>query len=106
MPGLLRLNRIARLTVSIAVACLLATTAIAAEGHRAMVAAESDRAAAIGLGVLERGGNAIDAAIAISLALGVTNSASCGIGGGGFMLIYWKREEKYYDLDYREVGSQ
>jgi gamma-glutamyltranspeptidase/glutathione hydrolase len=67
-----------------------------------MVAAEGDLAAKAGLAVLQRGGNAIDAAVATSLVLGVTNSAACGIGGGGFMLIYWAKTGKIYALDYRE----
>ena len=67
-----------------------------------MVAAEGDLAAAAGLEILKHGGNAVDAAAAISLALGVTNSGSCGLGGGGFMLIYWARTGKLYALDYRE----
>src|SRR5207302_986582 len=48
------------------------------------------------------GGNAVDAAVATSLVLGVTNSGSCGIGGGGFMLIYWAKAHRLYGLDYRE----
>lgn len=67
-----------------------------------MVVAEGDLAARNGLEILERGGNAVDAAAAVSLALGVTNSGSCGIGGGGFMLIYWAKTGKLYGLDYRE----
>jgi len=35
---------------------------------------------------------------------GVTNPASCGIGGGGFMLIYIAKEGKFYALDYREAA--
>src|SRR5271169_6445922 len=58
----------------------------AASARHAMIAAEGDLAAQAGLDILKRGGNAIDAAVAISLVLGVTNSGSCGIGGGGFML--------------------
>ncbi len=76
----------------------------AADAHHAMVAAEGDQAAQVGLDVLKRGGNAVDAAVAISLALGVTNSGSCGIGGGGFMLIYWAHDHRFYALDYREVA--
>jgi len=77
-------------------------TSAAAGARHDMIAAESDLAAQAGLGVLKRGGNAVDAAVATSLVLGVTNSGSCGIGGGGFMLIYWARARRLYGLDYRE----
>ncbi|HXR23809.1 MAG TPA: gamma-glutamyltransferase, partial [Candidatus Binataceae bacterium] len=78
-------------------------SARAATAPHAMIAAEGDLAAQAGLDVLKRGGNAVDAAVAISLVLGVTNSGSCGIGGGGFMLIYRAQDHKVYALDYREV---
>jgi gamma-glutamyltranspeptidase/glutathione hydrolase len=74
----------------------------AVDARHEMVAAEGDLPAEIGLGVLKHGGNAVDAAVATSLALGVTNSGSCGIGGGGFMLIYWAQSHRLYGLDYRE----
>jgi len=80
----------------------LSHAAAAAESRHAMVVAEGDLAARAGLEIIERGGNAVDAAAAVSLALGVTNSGSCGIGGGGFMLIYWAKTGKLYGLDYRE----
>ncbi len=79
-------------------------TTTATDARHVMIAAEGDQAAQAGLGVLKRGGNAVDAAVAISLALGVTNSGSCGIGGGGFMLIYWAHDHKFYALDYREIA--
>src|SRR5690242_17685354 len=81
---------------------ILSRPAPAAEARHEMGAAEGDLAAKAGLAVLQRGGNAIDAAVATSLVLGVTNSAACGIGGGGFMLIYWAKTRKIYALDYRE----
>jgi gamma-glutamyltranspeptidase/glutathione hydrolase len=74
----------------------------AADAHHAMVVAEGDVAAHAGLEILKRGGNAVDAAVATSLVLGVTNAGSCGIGGGGFMLIYWAKTRQLYALDYRE----
>ena len=76
--------------------------AIAVDAAHEMIAAEGDRAAEAGLEVLKHGGNAIDAAVAASLVLGVTNSGSCGIGGGGFMLIYRAASHRLYGLDYRE----
>ncbi|HLI81465.1 MAG TPA: gamma-glutamyltransferase [Candidatus Binataceae bacterium] len=72
--------------------------------HRAMVVSESAPASEVGLAILKQGGNAIDAATATALAVGVTNPASCGIGGGGFMLIYLAKEGKFYALDYRETA--
>src|SRR5579872_7357922 len=72
--------------------------------HRAMVVSESALASEAGLAILKQGGNAIDAATATALAVGVTNPASCGIGGGGFMLIYIAKEGKFYALDYREAA--
>jgi gamma-glutamyltranspeptidase / glutathione hydrolase len=74
----------------------------ALDARHEMVAAEGDLAAQAGLSVLEHGGNAVDAAVATSLVLSVTNSGSCGIGGGGFMLIYWAKSHRLYGLDYRE----
>jgi gamma-glutamyltranspeptidase / glutathione hydrolase len=78
----------------------------AAEAPHEMIVAESAPAARAGLEILQHGGNAIDAAVATSLALGVTNAASCGIGGGGFMLIYIAKTGKLYALDYREVAPK
>jgi gamma-glutamyltranspeptidase/glutathione hydrolase len=74
----------------------------AAEAQHEMVVAESEPAANAGLEILHHGGNAIDAAVATSLALGVTNAAACGIGGGGIMLVYLAKTKKLYALDYRE----
>ena len=86
---------------------LLLTAALPAgaeQAHKAMVVSESALASEAGLAILKQGGNAIDAATATALAVGVTNPASCGIGGGGFMLIYIAKEGKFYALDYRETA--
>ncbi|MGH8012032.1 MAG: gamma-glutamyltransferase [Candidatus Binataceae bacterium] len=99
------LNRRAVSLVAVIIAIVglaSAPPAAALEAHHAMVVAESARAARAGVGILKQGGNAVDAAAAVALALGVTNSGSCGIGGGGFMLIYWKKTGRIYALDYRE----
>jgi gamma-glutamyltranspeptidase/glutathione hydrolase len=90
--------------VTLAIVALIAASvpARATEAHRAMVVAENALAADAGVQILKRGGNAVDAAAATALAVGVTNPASCGIGGGGFMLIYLARTHSFYALDYRE----
>ena len=75
------------------------TAAVAQHG---MVVAETAEASAAGVEILRHGGNAIDAACAAALATGVTHAASCGIGGGGFMLFYLASTGKFYALDYRE----
>lgn len=94
------------LTFILTAVIVLATVfpAHGAQGRKAMVVSESALATEAGLDILKRGGNAIDAACATALAVGVTNPASCGIGGGGFMLIYVAKEGKFYALDYRETA--
>jgi gamma-glutamyltranspeptidase/glutathione hydrolase len=75
-----------------------------AVGTHGMVVSESADAARAGVEILKEGGNAVDAAVATALAVGVTNPASCGIGGGGFMLIYMAKARAFYGLDYRETA--
>ena len=75
-----------------------------AVGRHGMVVSESEDAARAGVEILKAGGNAVDAACATALAVGVTNPASCGIGGGGFMLVYIARTGTFYALDYRETA--
>ncbi|HTR61852.1 MAG TPA: gamma-glutamyltransferase [Candidatus Binataceae bacterium] len=73
-----------------------------ARAQHEMVVAETAEASAAGVEILKEGGNAVDAAAASALATGVTHAASCGLGGGGFMLIYLASTGKFYALDYRE----
>ena len=67
-----------------------------------LVVAAHPLAAKVGLDILKKGGNAIDAASAAALALGIVTPAFCGIGGGGFALIRLAREDKAIFVDYRE----
>jgi gamma-glutamyltranspeptidase / glutathione hydrolase len=75
-----------------------------ATGHRGMVAAQEQRAARIGLDVLERGGNAVDAAVAVGYALAVTLPKAGNIGGGGFMVVHLAEHNENVAIDYRETA--
>ena len=89
-------------TAALFISLAAPSVGFAVTARHVMVAAEHELAAKAGLRILARGGNAIDAAAAASLAVGVTKPSSCGIGGGGFMLIYIARTGELYALDYRE----
>src|SRR5215468_1580424 len=82
----------------------LAPAAHATSGYNGMVAAEHELASQAGVRILQQGGNAVDAAVATSLAVGVVNPTSCGIGGGGFMLIFEHDAGAVSALDYRETA--
>jgi gamma-glutamyltranspeptidase/glutathione hydrolase len=69
-----------------------------------MVVAQEGKAARIGVDILERGGNAVDAAVATAFALAVTLPRAGNLGGGGFMLIRLAKEQKTIALDYRETA--
>ncbi|HEY2900822.1 MAG TPA: gamma-glutamyltransferase [Polyangia bacterium] len=66
------------------------------------VASDNPSASQAGLSRLRAGGNAIDAACATALALGVVHPFASGMGGGGFAVIYIAKEHKTYALDFRE----
>ncbi len=103
-------NRIWSVILSGAGAWLLASLpALAAyppsaEGKTMAVAADSADATRAGMSILEAGGNAVDAAIATALALGVVNPTASGIGGGGFALVYTAKEKKVTAFDFRETA--
>ena len=73
-----------------------------ATGDEGMVASSDPRASTIGADVLDAGGNAVDAAVAVQFALNVVQPHTSGIGGGGFMLVYDAGEDELYSVDNRE----
>jgi gamma-glutamyltranspeptidase/glutathione hydrolase len=72
--------------------------------HNGMVVAQESRAARIGVEILDRGGNAVDAAVAVGFALAVTYPRAGNIGGGGFMLIHLAKDHRDMAIDYRETA--
>jgi gamma-glutamyltranspeptidase / glutathione hydrolase len=71
----------------------------------AMVVSNSDIASQVGADIMRRGGNAVDAAVAVGFAMTVTYPVAGNIGGGGFMVIRLASGESVA-LDYREVAPR
>jgi gamma-glutamyltranspeptidase/glutathione hydrolase len=74
--------------------------------RRAMVAADSAVASRIGLDILHAGGDAVDAAVATALVLGVVQPFASGLGGGGFALVFRADAPSAppFTLDFRETA--
>jgi gamma-glutamyltranspeptidase / glutathione hydrolase len=75
-----------------------------ATGTGGAVATVDLDASQVGMQVLKEGGNAVDATVATAAALGVTEPYSCGIGGGGFMVIYDADNGSISTIDSRETA--
>ena len=75
-------------------------------GRGGAVSSVDPYATEIGLKVLDRGGNAVDAAVATAAALGVTEPYSAGIGGGGFFVYYDARSRRVHTIDGRETAPK
>ena len=70
-----------------------------------MVVSDHTLASRVGAEILAQGGNAVDAAIATTLAAGVVQPAGSGLGGGGFAVVQ-KGKEKAFVLDFRERAPE
>ena len=78
----------------------LGETAVTAQ--HGMVVAQEARAAKIGVEILAKGGNAVDAAVATGFAMAVTYPRAGNIGGGGYMVIHRAGQNADVAIDYRE----
>ncbi len=93
-----------RLAFAILLAATPALAGSVAIAKHAALATASPQATQTGLDVLKRGGNAIDAAIAVAFALAVVQPQSGNIGGGGFLVYYEANTRAVWTLDFREVA--
>jgi gamma-glutamyltranspeptidase/glutathione hydrolase len=75
-----------------------------AKARLGMVVSDSPDASLMGAQALALGGNAFDAAIVTSLSLAVTRPQSTGLGGGGFMIAYVAKDNRFVALDFRETA--
>ena len=71
-----------------------------------MVVSQNKYATEAGYKILEQGGNAIDASVAVGFALAVTLPRAGNLGGGGFMLIYKSDSQEISTIDYRSAAPE
>jgi gamma-glutamyltranspeptidase / glutathione hydrolase len=84
--------------------CGLAAAQEPVLARHGMVSSQEARASRIGVDVMEQGGNAVDAAVAVGFALAVTWPPAGNIGGGGFMVIHLADRNEDVAIDYRETA--
>ncbi|GAC1446146.1 MAG: gamma-glutamyltransferase [Pyrinomonadaceae bacterium] len=105
-------KKYARSFVSISVLCItllssslptFAASRRPVRGSHGMVASTNELASQVGVEIMKRGGNAIDAGVAVAFALAVTHPQAGNLGGGGFMMIRLK-DGRTTAIDYREMA--
>src|SRR5947199_7260752 len=114
------MTRFTRTLASLALACLvfaaplhslpshevdvvLAASREPVRARHGIVASTNQIASQVGVDIMKRGGNAVDAAIAVAFALQVTHPAAGNLGGGGFMMVRLK-DGRTTAIDYREMA--
>lgn len=78
----------------------------AVRAQNGMVASEHEIASQVGLDILKRGGNAVDAAVAVGFTLAVVLPHAGNLGGGGFLIVHDAQSGKNIALDFREMAPR
>ena len=71
-----------------------------------MVVSQSALSSDLGVKILDMGGNAVDAAVAVGFSLAITLPRAGNLGGGGFMLVYIKEKDELFYIDYRSQSPR